>query len=167
MMPPSREEALAAFDTVRREHQNFLASIPRERMTESGATGPWSVKDVIAHAAAWRDRDIVRLEAAAAGQPEPPPPWPHDLHEDDPINAWMYEQHRDEPLDAVLAGWDASFDRLREICVALPDKSLLDPDYFRCLDGFPLFEALKVAFLGHFRDDHEPILRDWLANSSI
>ena len=48
-MPPSitREEALVAFDAARREHQDFLATIPSERMTEPGATGPWSVKDVI------------------------------------------------------------------------------------------------------------------------
>ena len=84
-MPPAltREEALDVFDAARREHQAFLASIPRERMTEPGATGPWSVKDVIAHVAAWRSRTLARLEAAAAGQPEPPPPWPAELDEDD------------------------------------------------------------------------------------
>src|SRR5215472_4695713 len=56
--PPTREEALAVFDAARREHLDFLASIPRERMTEPGATGPWSVKDVIAHVTAWRGRTI-------------------------------------------------------------------------------------------------------------
>lgn len=160
---PTREEALAAFDAARREHMAFLASIPRERMTEPGATGPWSVKDVIAHVAAWRDRTLARLEAAAAGQPEPPPPWPAELNEDDPINAWFYEQHRDEPLDAVLARWDASFDRLREVSVALPDKALVEKGYFPWLEGSALIEALQVGFLGHFREEHEPTLRAWLA----
>ncbi len=164
-MPPSltREEALTAFDAARREHQDFLASIPRERMTEPGATGPWSVKDVIAHVAAWRSRTLARLEAAAAGQPESPPPWPPELDEDDPINAWMYEQHRDESLDAVLARWDASFDRLRAVVVALPDKALFDPAYFPWLEGVALIEALRIGFLGHFREEHEPTLRAWLA----
>src|SRR5215470_13057133 len=136
-MPPTqtREDALAAFDAARREHQAFLATIPRERMTEPGATGHWSVKDVIAHVTAWRSRTVARLEAAAAGQPEPPAPWPPELTEDDPINAWFYEQHRDEPLDAVLAAWDASFDRLRQLCVALPDDALFDPTYFPWLKG--------------------------------
>jgi hypothetical protein len=162
----TRQEALAAFDAARREHRDFLASIPRERMTEPGATGPWSVKDVIAHVTAWRGRTIARLEAAVAGQPEPPPPWPPELHEtasDDPINAWFYERYRDEPLDAVLAGWDASFDRLRAACVALPDKALFDAAHFPWLEGTALIEALSRGFLGHFRDEHEPILRAWLA----
>jgi hypothetical protein len=164
-MPPSptREEALAAFDAARREHQGFLASIPRERMTEPGATGPWSVKDVIAHLAAWRGRTLARLEAAAAGRAEPPPPWPPELEEDDPINEWFYEQHRDEPLGAVLAEWDASFDRLRAVVAALPDEALYDPAYFPWLEGTALIEALPGGFLGHFRDEHEQPLRAWLA----
>src|SRR5436305_11075681 len=102
MMTPdsmTREEVLAAFDAARREHQEFLDSIPRERMTEPGATGPWSVKDVIAHVASWRGRTLDRLEAAVAGRPEPPAPWPPELEEDDSINEWFYQKHRDDPLD--------------------------------------------------------------------
>jgi hypothetical protein len=159
----TREEALAAFDTARRKHQGFLASIPRERMTEPGATGPWSVKDVIAHVAAWRSRTLDRLEASVAGQPEPPPPWPPELDEDDPINQWFYERHRDESLDDVLARWDASFDRLRAVAVTLPDAALFDPAYFPWLEGFALVEAIRIGFLGHFNDEHEPVLRAWLA----
>src|SRR5689334_1893209 len=136
-MSPSltREEALAAFDAARREHQAFLATIPRARMTEPGATGPWSVKDVIAHLTAWRSRTVARLQAAAAGQPEPPPPWPPALAEtatDDVINinAWFYEQHRNDSLDSVLAAWDSSFDRLRAVFATLPDAALYESDYF-------------------------------------
>ena len=164
-MPPSltREAALAAFDAARREHEAFLASIPRERMTEPGATGPWSVKDVIAHVAGWRSRGVAWLEAAVAGQPQPPSPWPPELTEDDAINAWIYEQHRDEPLDAVLAGWDRSFDRLRAAFLALPDEAVFDPAYFPWLAGNAVIEALPSGFLGHFREEHEPILRAWLA----
>jgi hypothetical protein len=159
----TRDEALAKFDEARREHRQFLASIPRERMTEPGATGHWSVKDVIAHVTAWRSRSLDRLEAAVAGRPEPPPPWPSELQEDDPINAWFYEQHRNDPLDTVLAEWDTSFDRLRSAFVALPDEALNDPAYFPWLEGTALIEVIPGGFLGHFRDEHEPVLRAWLA----
>ena len=159
----TREEALAGFDAARREHQQFLASIPRERMTEPGATGHWSVKDVIAHVRAWRGRSLDRLEAAAAGKPEPPPPWPSELQEDDDINAWFYEQHRDAPLDSVLAEWGSSFDRLRAVFVALPDEAMNDPAYFPWLEGTALIDVIPGGFLGHFNDEHEPVLRSWLA----
>lgn len=159
----TREEALAVMDAEQREHQAFLASIPRQRMTEPGATGPWSVKDVIAHVTGWRGRTVARLEAVAAGQPEPPPPWPAELDDDDAINAWLYERDRHEPLDAVLSAWDASFDRLRAAFVALPDAALADPAYFPWLGGVALIEALPGGFLSHFREEHEPTLRAWLA----
>lgn len=166
---PTREEALAAFDAARREHQAFWAAIPRERMLEPGATGPWSVKDVIAHLTAWRSRTVARLEAAVAGQPEPPPPWPPDLMEtatDDSINAWFYQRDRDKSLDTVLAEWDNTFDQLRAACVALPDKALFDPAYFPWLEGAALIEVVGSGFLGHFRDEHEATLRGWLAGKS-
>lgn len=164
-MPPSltREEALAAFDAARREHQDFLASIPRERMTEPGVDGPWSVKDVIAHVAGWRGRTLARLEASAAGEPEPPAPWPSQFDEVDETNAWIYKQHQDEPLDEVLARWDESFDQLRALCASLPDEALFDRGYFPWLEGSALIGMVPVAFLGHFREDHEPVLRAWLA----
>jgi len=163
-MPSSltREEALAAFDAKRREHQAFLASIPRERMLEPGATGPWSVRDVMAHVLAWRNRTLARLEAAAAGKADPPPPWPANLTEDDPINAWFHEQSRNESLDTVLAAWDASFDRARAVCLTLPDKVLSDPNYFPWMGGFTLIDALQNGFLGHFNDEHASVLREWL-----
>ncbi|HUS13894.1 MAG TPA: maleylpyruvate isomerase N-terminal domain-containing protein [Chloroflexia bacterium] len=169
MAPSSnRAEALAAFDAARREHQAFLDSIPRARMTEPGATGPWSAKDVIAHLVAWRRRTVARVEAAAAGRPEPPPPWPPELSDEEMagvelINSWMHAQHRDDPLDAVLSEWDASFDRLRAASVALPDAALLEPDYFPWMEGSPLIESLASGFLGHFHEEHEAALRAWLA----
>jgi len=172
-MPSSlnRDEALAAFDAARRAHQAFLDSIPRARMTEPGATGPWSAKDVIAHLAAWRRRTVGRLEAAAAGRPEPLPSWPAEMSDDemsgvDRINDWFYLQDRDTPLETVLAEWDASFDRLRAAAVALPDAALYDPGYFPWMDGSALIEGLAGGFLGHFHEEHEAVLRAWLAGLS-
>ena len=63
----------------------------------------------------------------------------------------------------MLKTWEVSFDRMREVLVALPDEALYNADYFPWMDGTALIEAVSIGFLGHFRDDHEPILRDWLA----
>jgi hypothetical protein len=163
--PPTKAELRAAFDEARRNHQAFLATIPRERMTEPGATGPWSVKDVIAHVNAWRTRTVDRLEAVVEDRPLPPPPWPAEIADgdDDPINAWIYERYRDEPLDAVLADWDASFDRIATAITALPEAALFDPTYFPGMEGRPLADAVAIGFLGHFNEEHAPTLRAWLA----
>jgi hypothetical protein len=160
---PTREEALAAFDAARLEHHDFLTSIPRERMTEPGANGPWSVKDVIAHVMAYRNSFTASLEAIAAGKPKPPTPWPADLVEDDPVNEWIYEHHKNDSLDDVLAGWEASFDRMRAAFIALPDEVLYDPERFDWTEGKTLIEALPETYLGHFNEEHAPLLRAWLA----
>ena len=45
----------------------------RPALEQPGAMGDWTFKDVAAHLTAWRRRTVVRLEAAARGEAEPPP----------------------------------------------------------------------------------------------
>jgi hypothetical protein len=162
MATTSRDEIL---DRIRAEQQSWRAlvdSVGRERMDQPGPMGDWTFKDLVSHLAAWRNRTIGRLDAAARGEPEPPSPWPSELDDDDSINAWIHERDRDLSLDEVLADYDSSFDRLAAAIAALPEKALTDPDYFPWSDGRPLVEA---DFFSHLRDEHEPSIREWLAKS--
>ena len=166
--PQTREALLAAFDDARRAHLAFLATIPRERMMEPGAAGPWTFKDVVAHLTAWRAYTIARLEALAAGAPEPARPWPAELSDagDDAINAWFYERDRDLPLDTVLANWESSFDQLAAVGATLPDAALFDPSFVPWMEGTALAAPIATGVLGHWREEHEPAVRSWLAAGS-
>ena len=160
----NRAILLARMAQQRADWEALLAEIGPARMEIPGVTDNWTFKDVVAHMTAWQQRGVARLQAARRDEKPAPAPWMHlpELN-DDTINAWIYEQHRDEPLDAVLAGWDRSFDRLRAAFLALPDEAVFDPAYFPWLAGNAVIEALPSGFLGHFREEHEPILRAWLA----
>lgn len=160
---PTREEALTVFDAARREHEDFLSTIPRERMADPDLAGGWSVKDVIAHVMAYRNSFTNSLEALAAGKPKPATPWPADLKGDDPVNEWIYEHYRDVPLDEVLREWEASFDRMRAAFVSLPDEILYDPDQFDWTEGRPLIVELPATYLQHFNEEHKPGIEAWLA----
>lgn len=165
----TREELMAAFDEAVRRHKEIIDSIPRERMVEPGATDHWSVKDVLAHLGGWRAWTIARLEAAKTGEIDAAPHWPAELNEGDQpdkVNEWIYTQHRDDTLDQVIADWYLSFDRVRSAVAALPDEMIYTTDYFPWFEGFALSDALKVGFLGHFHEEHEQILRDWLASQN-
>jgi len=47
--PTSKSELLQAMVTARNEWDALIAQIPRHRLSESAASGSWSVKDVVAH----------------------------------------------------------------------------------------------------------------------
>lgn len=164
---PSKGEALAAIERERADWEALLAEVGEARMLEPGAMGDWTFKDLVAHITGWRARSLRRLEAAANGQPEPKPPWPASLGSDDEINDWIYEQNRERLLGEVVSESRESFARLAEIVQMLPDEALSDPGYFPWLEAQALGPAIvDGTFFGHWREEHEPDIRRWLAESA-
>jgi hypothetical protein len=141
--------------------RRLVAGVPDERMEEPGPMGEWTFKDLAAHLTGWRRRTVMRLEAAARGEPPPANPWPAELgdDEDDPINAWMHDQSRDRPLAEVLAEADRVYDDFVAAVEKLPPEMLTDPKRFDWLGSAALAEA---DFAGHL-NEHEPDVRRWLA----
>ena len=159
----ARTRLLTHFEGVRQRWRDLVAAVPRERMEQPGAMGDWTFKDVASHLTGWRQRTVLRLEAAARGEPQPPNPWPAELGdaEDDPINAWMHEQWKDRPLDDVLAEAEGVYDDIAAVVRTLPVEILTDPNRFDWMEGVALADG---DFSGHL-DEHEPDVRRWLANS--
>ena len=163
----SKDAMLAAIEEEHAAWRALVAEVGPERYERPGITELWTFKDLVAHLTGWRMRTVERLEAAALGEPEPPPPWPEELTTDDEINAWIYEQARDEPAASVLARADTSFTRLRDAVAALPIETLMDPKAFPWTEGGALGPSLidRTAF-DHLHDEHEPALRKWLTRGS-
>jgi hypothetical protein len=134
-------------------------------MEEPGPMGDWTFKDLAAHLLVWRERGIARFEAGPSGNV--PPPWPASMGAEDEItdwdevNAWFYEQHRDRPLRDVLADVDRSYERLAALIATMPEDDLMTPGRwgFEGMEATPLVES---DFFGHYYEEHEPALREWL-----
>jgi hypothetical protein len=167
MTPTTRRaELLEQIERERRIWEQLLAEAEEARMTEPGVMGDWSFKDVVAHLSGWRVLTLARLEAAQHGREPEPPPGPAHLDEDDEgdldqINDWIYRASQDRPLQDVLAEYSRSFERMRAAVAGLSDQALSEPGHYPWLDGYPL-EAVLHGTFGHFHDDHEPGLREWL-----
>jgi hypothetical protein len=158
-------------DTIQREStawERFLDEVGEPTMEQPGATGDWSFKDVVAHISAWRARTLQRLEAARNDQTPSAQFWPAGWDEEndadtEKINHWIYEENCDRSLSEVLNESRQQFRRMRELVRSLPEDKLLEPDRFDWMEGKPL--AALVSF-DHFHEEHEPALRQWLANQS-
>src|SRR5207247_11415869 len=123
---------------------------------EPGPMGDWSFGDLAGHLVGWRNRTIARLEAAARGDADPPPPWPAELDDDDAINKWIHDEHAERSAGQLVADYDASYDRLIRALDALPDAMLTTVIGWL---GEPL---VNVDFIGHLHDEHVPSVRAWL-----
>jgi hypothetical protein len=155
-----RAELLAQLNSEHKEFEGLLGQIGEDRMEEPGVAGAWSIKDIVAHLTAWRQRTVGRLEAVAHGQPEPTPPWPADLHEDDEINAWFHTRDRDKSVGEVRSESRRVFQQLAAAMEKMPQDALDDPGRFPWMEGASLSGA---AFFSHFHHEHEADMRAFLS----
>jgi hypothetical protein len=155
-----RAELVAELNSENQDYERLLAEIGEDRMDEHAVAGAWSIKDIVAHLASWRRRTVGRLEAAAKGQPEPAPPWPADLHEDDEINAWFHARDRAKSVGEVLSESRRVFQQLLSAIEKLPEDVLDDPERLPWLQGTPVSGR---AFFAHFHEEHEADMKAWLS----
>jgi hypothetical protein len=162
-----KSELLSWLREEYRQWEALLGQIGEAHLDQPGVNGDWSIKDVVAHLTGWQPRLIARIQAAQRGEPEPPPPWPAHLEDEDDINAWIYESNRGRSAREVLEESHLIFQQLLAVIDGLPDDVQIEQVHhkgrvyhFVWLGGerFPAGE-----FFDHFHDDHEPDVRAWLA----
>jgi hypothetical protein len=162
-----KSELLAWLQDESRQWQAFLNEIGPARMEKAGVAANWSIKDIVAHLNAWQQPLVARLQAAQRGEPEPPPPWPAHLGNEDDINAWIYEANRGRSLPEILDETDQLHQQLLGIIESLPDDvriERIEPAFYLVWLDDRRFEASE--FFSHFHDDHEPDMRAWLAQAA-
>ena len=157
--PDPQDRLVAIIDAERRSWRDLVAEVGTDRMSEPGPMGAWTFRDLIVHLLGWRERTIHRLEAVAAGRPDPPDPWPVDLDDDDDINDWFQARGAGRSTGELLDAADRSYARLGAALAAIPAETLTDPHGISWLDGTA---AVDVDWLSHLHDEHDGSIRAWL-----
>ncbi len=146
-------------DTLRRERAAWdalLAQVPADRMTQAGAVGHWSIKDLIAHVT-WYENEMVDVLKTRTFKGSPW--WELDNTE---RNAHIFEQVRDLPLDKVLADAKTTYEQLVTELEKLPEESLHDPTHF---SDMPLewkpWEVIASNCYEHY-PQHTDDVKNWI-----
>jgi hypothetical protein len=145
----------------------LVAEIGAERMEQPGVTGEWTFKDVVVHLIGWRKAFLAQVQAVVRGANQPAAPWPAHLNEEkeedvEQINEWFYEQGRGRSLNDVLDEYRQLYQSFEDAARALSEQDLFEPGRFVWMEGEPL--ANGIAYSPHFHEEHEPIIRAWLAS---
>jgi hypothetical protein len=157
----TKSELLNWLQGEHRQWKAFLDQIGMERMDEPGVAEDWSIKDIVAHLTGWQRRLNGSVQAAQRGEPEPPPPWPAHLQNEDEINAWIYDSNRGRSVREVLDESHQVLQQYIAIIEGLPDDVPIQSMWHLVWLGDQRFPAGE--FFDHFHDDHEPDVRAWLA----
>lgn len=147
---------LETLRAARTEWESLLAEIGEERMLLAGATGEWSVKDVIAHVM-WSEREMVGVCRARALVGS-------DLWQmsDDERNPIVVAEHRDRSLREVLDEEQQVYASLLAEVEKLTDEDLNQADNFRAMPSTWLpWQVIAGCSFKHYHDHLLP-LRAWL-----
>lgn len=156
-----KSELVAWLQEEQAQWQAFLDEIGPERMDEPGVCGQWSVKDFVGHMSGWQRRLLAHMEAAQRGEPEPAPPWPAHLEDEDDINAWIYESNRGRTVAEVLEDSENVLQAYQAFIEGLPEDVQIEAPWRVVTLGDTRFPAGE--FFDHFHDDHEAEIRAWMA----
>ena len=155
-MPESKADLLRELAAARAAFDEALAAAGEARLTEAGAMGEWSAKDVVAHVT-WAVRETVgMLEAqAAVGSPL----WRKSQEE---RNQAVYRQNRERPLEHVLTESRNAHAALVEHIEEAAEHDLLQADWYAALgEGWTPARVIRANATDHYRH-HSEDLRRWL-----
>jgi hypothetical protein len=168
-LTPDRASLLASLEGARGDWERLLVQVGLPRMTVPGVSGEWSVKDIVAHVAAYEHWTAGHVAAATRdseptteglyGTAETPPGV--DTFDTEARNAAVVAWWRDAPLDAVSAFAQRAFDALVAAVQDAPESLLFEPDAVPWLDGIPLADIVAENSFRHY-EQHAPALRAWI-----
>jgi hypothetical protein len=179
----SKDETLRRTREARAAWEAAFASVPRDRLTEPGAAGSWSAKDLQDHLTADMRWLAGQLRANARGElptaeecyghAQVPPPGTN-MADQEQRNVWRHSIDRERPLAETLANAPRWADALDEAIAALPEGEFARPYTFadhahighlrpaaEDEHGWPLGAIIRSYTDEHY-EGHLADLRAWL-----
>jgi Mycothiol maleylpyruvate isomerase N-terminal domain. len=120
---------LDLFRLAYREEQTFVEKLSEKERAVIGTYEQWSVKDVIAHVAAWKERTAQELAAVTNSGPRP------EGDNLEQINARIFEKHLDCTWNEVLALSKRAYEALCEQVETMPEEDLTNAKAIKWYDG--------------------------------
>jgi hypothetical protein len=152
VIPPStvnKQRLLSKLDQAWAALKESYAGVSDSRMTEPGATGDWSVKDILAHVTTWEGEALKHLPFIMAGGR---PPRYVRYGGIDTFNATMMKEKRGLSLAEVLRQLDDTHGRLIAFVGRTPEGQFTRDTRFR--------RRLRLDTYGHY-PEHAETIRKW------
>ena len=150
-----RRQILKRLDQAWGTLQASYAGLSASELLQSGVTGDWSVRDILAHVTTWEEEALRFLPLIVAGRT--PPRYSVTYGGIDAFNARMTEAKSELPLSAVLRLMDDTHRRVIALIQAAPEDQLVGQTRFR--------RRLRLDTYGHY-PKHADAIRQWRAQRS-
>ena len=152
----TKSELLDQIRTERKQLEEVLTALTPDQMLQPGASGEWTVKDVLAHISVWERRMIYWIGSHMRGKtPDVPLPW--DVEH---MNAETYAQVKDKPLTEVQEDFHQSYRDALALAESLSEDQL-QTAYTNTWPMGPLWTGVAANTNWHYKEHRESI-EAWL-----
>ncbi len=155
--PAAKATLLEKLSIERSRLEDLLSQLTPTAMEQPGVDHEWSVKDILAHLAAWDCRGMDWIATAVGGERPAIPEAGKTWDDADALNAATYLANRDRPLDEVLADFQQAQRRLVAQIEALSDDDLRKRLRGQGKGGPGLVSTLVKWRYRHLRVHRKPI----------
>ena len=164
--PTNKAELLQRLQEKRLDFDNLIATVPAITAEEPNLPNDWSVKDLLAHVAAYERWMAGNIQAVNEGRP----PTDAELYDEgqvldsgdpydlDTLNASIYEHFHGKSWPEIRAFAGDAYARLIEAISNAPDADFDREGRHPWLDNGSLLSRLPELTYGHYAD-HDADLR--------
>jgi hypothetical protein len=161
----SKHEMLALIDREWQALADVQIELDREAMSQPGVESEWSVKDILAHIAAWERLMVQWLEESLRGE-TPNRPAPGQSWDDlDLFNEQLYLENKHKSLDDVRQESADIHARAVKIIGEMNESDLLDPHRFEWRKGDPIWHLVAGNTWIHYEEHRQTISR-WISGKA-
>lgn len=161
-----KAQVLEKMQTERADFEELLAPLSEEQLCQNTLEDGRSIKDILAHLAAWERRCAGWIATGLRGEmperPEPGATW-EDI---DRINERTFQENRERSLQDVQQDSRQAYQQLLEQVQALSEEDITNPNRFVWTEGELLTWYIASNSYEHYLEHTEQI-RVWLAGETL
>ncbi len=146
----SKDQLLKDIHTERRRLEKNLSALSAEDMIWPGVTGTWSVKDILAHLAAWEKLCLDWYQTGIQGCLPAVTPVGMSQKSMDTLNQQIYEANRWRSLDDIIAEFHASYQQIVAVIEAIPEGDLFAQGRFHWTGKLTLADYIAGNTCNHY-----------------
>lgn len=155
----TKSELLTSLTNSRQRLVDLINDASDLELIEPDTIAGWSVKDVLAHLAAW-EAELVTALAREVSQNRKPKLVDIDDAETEKLNQKWFGENKDRPLDRVREDFAGARKQLLRQINNIPDKDLTDPKKYKWLNGKTLADYI-LDYANSHDDEHFTSLTAW------
>jgi hypothetical protein len=146
----NQKTLLQKLDSAWMDFNDSYRGLSPERLLETGVTGDWSVKDILAHVMVWEEEALKHLPHIAAGGR--PPRYSITYGGIDAFNALKTQEFRQLPLPDLLVRQDRIHRQLVDYIRTVPEELFSSETRFR--------RRFRLDTYSHY-PIHTKAIREW------